>query len=119
MSRSITTCRSARPIRLASTSWCTCPRARSPDVSYAELEREVLAAARTWDDALSDALVIRYGEVQGHALARRYAGLFPEYYKSAAPIFMAEFDVDAVRAARPRAGPTPWRCRTRMARPSR
>jgi glutamate dehydrogenase len=70
------------------------PEGEIPEVSYAELEREVLAAARTWDDALSDALVIRYGEVQGHSLARRYAGLFPEYYKSAAPIFMAEFDVD-------------------------
>jgi glutamate dehydrogenase len=65
-----------------------------PEVSYAELEREVIEAARTWDDALSDALVARHGEVQGHALARRYAGLFPDYYKSAAPIFMAEFDVD-------------------------
>jgi glutamate dehydrogenase len=54
----------------------------------------VIEAARTWDDALSDALVARHGEVQGHALARRYAGLFPDYYKSAAPIFMAEFDVD-------------------------
>ncbi|MDX6496543.1 MAG: glutamate dehydrogenase, partial [Gaiellales bacterium] len=48
------------------------PEGQIPDVSYAELEREVLAAARTWDDALSDALVLRYGEVQGHALARRY-----------------------------------------------
>jgi glutamate dehydrogenase len=65
-----------------------------PDVSFDELEREVLAAARTWDDALSDALVARYGDVAGHSLARRYAGLFPEYYKSAAPIFMAEFDVE-------------------------
>ena len=70
------------------------PEGEVPEVSYAELEREVMEAARTWDDALSDALVARHGEVQGHALARRYAGLFPEYYKSAAPIFMAEFDVD-------------------------
>ena len=56
-SRSTTTCRSARPIRPASTSWCTCPRARSRTSPSTELEREVLAAARTWDDALSDALV--------------------------------------------------------------
>ena len=54
----------------------------------------MLEATRTWDDALSDALVDSYGELQGHALARRYAGLFPDYYKSAAPIRMAQFDVD-------------------------
>jgi glutamate dehydrogenase len=70
------------------------PEGEIPEVSYAQLEHEVLDAARTWDDALSDALVERYGEVQGHALARRYAGLFPEYYKSATPMFMVEFDVD-------------------------
>ncbi len=70
------------------------PEGEVPDVSFNELEREVIAASRTWDDALSDALVERHGDVQGHALARRYAGLFPAYYKSASPIFMAEFDVD-------------------------
>jgi glutamate dehydrogenase len=70
------------------------PEGQIPDVSFAELEREVIAAARTWDDALSDALVEKHGDVVGHALARRYAGLFPGYYKSASPIFMAEFDVE-------------------------
>ena len=70
------------------------PEGEVPDVSFDELEREVTAAARTWDDALSDALVERYGDVRGHALARRYSALFPEYYKSAAPIYQAEFDVE-------------------------
>ena len=54
----------------------------------------MLAATRTWDDALTDALVDSHGELQGQALARRYAGLFPDYYKSATPIRMAQFDVD-------------------------
>jgi glutamate dehydrogenase len=70
------------------------PEGEVPEVSHVELEREVIAAARTWDDALSDVLVEEHGPVQGHALARRYAGLFPDYYKSAAPIFMAQFDVE-------------------------
>jgi glutamate dehydrogenase len=69
------------------------PEGQIPDVGFAELERDVIAAARTWDDALSDELVGRHGETVGHALARRYAGLFPGYYKSATPIFMAAFDV--------------------------
>ena len=54
----------------------------------------MLAATRTWDDALSDALVESHGELQGQTLARRYSGLFPDYYKSATPIRMAQFDVD-------------------------
>jgi glutamate dehydrogenase len=70
------------------------PEGEIPDVSPADLEREVIAAARSWDDALSDVLVEEHGSVQGHALARRYAGLFPDYYKSATPIFMAQFDVE-------------------------
>jgi len=49
----------------------------------------VLAATRTWDDALTDALVDSHGELQGEALARRYSGLFPDYYKTASPIRMA------------------------------
>ena len=64
-----------------------------PDVSVDELEREVVAACRTWDDALSDALVEDRGDIAGHELARRYAGLFPGYYKSAAAMYLARFDV--------------------------
>ena len=30
---------------------------------------------------------------EGHALARRYGALFPDYYKSATPLYMAKFDV--------------------------
>jgi glutamate dehydrogenase len=65
-----------------------------PDVSIDELEREVIDAAQTWDDRLSDALVEAFGEVDGHALARRYAGLFPDYYKSATDVSTARIDVE-------------------------
>jgi len=68
-------------------------RGAIPDVPVDELEREVIAACRTWDDALSDALVEDRGEIAGHELARRYAGLFPGYYKSAAAMYLARFDV--------------------------
>jgi glutamate dehydrogenase len=69
------------------------PSGEIPAVSIDELEREVIDAARTWDDRLSDALVEELGEVQGHELARRYAGLLPEYYKTATEIYRATFDV--------------------------
>ena len=69
------------------------PNGEIPAVSIDQLEREVIDAARTWDDRLSDALVEELGEVQGHELARRYAGLLPEYYKTATEIYRATFDV--------------------------
>ncbi len=65
-----------------------------PDVALTDLQREVAAAARSWDDALSDALAESVGEMRGHELARRYAALFPEYYKSAALVDVARFDVE-------------------------
>ena len=34
------------------------------------------------------------GEMRGHELARRYAALFPEYYKSASGVEAARFDVE-------------------------
>jgi glutamate dehydrogenase len=64
-----------------------------PDVSPVDIQREVVAAARSWDDALSDALAGAVGEIRGHELARRYAALFPDYYKSASTIEAARFDV--------------------------
>ncbi|HEX5556640.1 MAG TPA: NAD-glutamate dehydrogenase [Gaiellales bacterium] len=64
-----------------------------PDVSPVDIQREVAAAARSWDDALSDALAGAVGEMHGHELARRYAALFPDYYKSASGIEAARLDV--------------------------
>jgi glutamate dehydrogenase len=65
-----------------------------PQVSLAELQTEVASAARSWDDALSDALAETYGEMRGHEVARRYAALFPDYYKSGSSIEAARFDVE-------------------------
>src|SRR5919204_3029075 len=69
------------------------PSGDIPEVSFPDLQREVADAARSWDDALSDALVAELGEVRGHEVARRYAARFPDYFKSATPIYQAMFDV--------------------------
>jgi glutamate dehydrogenase len=63
------------------------------EVSLPELQREVADAARTWDDALADALIAAHGE-HGRELAQSYCDRFPEYYKSAAPMYQAVFDVE-------------------------
>ncbi len=62
------------------------------DLDFRELEREVVAATRTWDDELRDALVARHGEPQGRALATEWGARFPRYYKA----------LDHRRARRPR-----------------
>ena len=54
------------------------PAGDIPDLPLAELQREVAAAARSWDDSLSDALVATMRRrAAGHELARRYAGPLP------------------------------------------
>ncbi|HEX6025009.1 MAG TPA: NAD-glutamate dehydrogenase [Solirubrobacter sp.] len=52
-----------------------------PEIDNAELEREVLQLARTWDDALRDALTERFGAARGRLLWSIWGGALPEHYK--------------------------------------
>ena len=52
-----------------------------PEIANAELEREVVQLARTWDDALRDALVERYGASRARLLFSIWAAHLPEHYK--------------------------------------
>jgi glutamate dehydrogenase len=65
-----------------------------PDVSFADLEQEVVSLARTWDDRLRERLVALHGEERGNALADEYAQRFPTYYKSSTDVHLALLDVD-------------------------
>ena len=58
------------------------PGVQIPEVPYEELEEEVERLARTWDDDLRDALIERVGPERGAVLAERYAGRFPDYYRT-------------------------------------
>ncbi len=46
-----------------------------------EIERNLIEAARTWEDKLEAALVGHYGEARGRELARKYLTAFPSSYK--------------------------------------
>ena len=59
-----------------------------PEVAMRALEEEAIALARTWDDALADAL----GK-GGRALARTWASRFPEHYKGYTTPELAAIDV--------------------------
>ncbi|MBE2319626.1 NAD-glutamate dehydrogenase [Solirubrobacter sp. CPCC 204708] len=52
-----------------------------PEIANAELEREVVQLARTWDDALSAALAERFGPARGRLLRSIWAAHLPEHYK--------------------------------------
>jgi glutamate dehydrogenase len=59
--------------------------AQVPDVSLEELERDVIALTQTWEDRLRAALVRAFGTGRGGELFDRWAGRFPEAYRSSTP----------------------------------
>jgi glutamate dehydrogenase len=73
---------------------------RIPDVSFAELENEVVALARTWDDRLLERLVAGHGEEHGRTLWTRWEGRFPEYYKSSTEVTRAVLDIEHLERLR-------------------
>jgi glutamate dehydrogenase len=52
-----------------------------PDVDVISLEKQLVAATRSWIDELTDALVEQVGEEDAARLLRRYRDGFPEGYK--------------------------------------
>ena len=52
-----------------------------PQVDVRDVERQLAAAARRWDDDLRDALVDAQGEGSGIALFKRWASAFPVAYR--------------------------------------
>ncbi|MDP9294693.1 MAG: NAD-glutamate dehydrogenase, partial [Actinomycetota bacterium] len=64
-----------------------------PDMSFRELEQEVIALTRTWEDELRDLLMARQGEARGRALADAWAKRFPRYYKASTSPALAVHDI--------------------------
>jgi glutamate dehydrogenase len=52
-----------------------------PEIGNAELEREVVQLARTWDDALRDAMAEQYGPSRARLLHSIWSPYLPEHYK--------------------------------------
>jgi glutamate dehydrogenase len=65
-----------------------------PAVSFGDLEQEVAALTRTWEDRLLERLVALHGEEKGRALWTRWADRLPEYYKSSTDVYRAVLDVE-------------------------
>ncbi len=65
-----------------------------PDVDERELEAQLAAASRSWQDLLREALVESLGEARGNSLQRVYAGAFPAGYRDAVPARAAVPDIE-------------------------
>lgn len=64
-----------------------------PEFSFEDLEQEVAALTRTWDDRLTEELIARVGEDEGRRMASAWAGSFPAYYQSSVQLQVAAGDV--------------------------
>jgi glutamate dehydrogenase len=69
-----------------------------PDVDVDELEASLVAATRTWDEDLAEALREELGEEQGAHLAALYGRGFPEAYKEDFAPRVAVSDVQHLKA---------------------
>ena len=67
-----------------------------PDFDVRELETQLVAAARRWDDDLRQALIESLGEAKGNQLFRRYQNAFPAGYKEDFPARSAVPDIELI-----------------------
>jgi glutamate dehydrogenase len=68
-----------------------------PDVDAAELERQLVAAVRSWEDDLYEEAVRELGPRQGRALTAAFADAIPETYKADVPAAAAVTDLRRIR----------------------
>ena len=71
-----------------------------PDVDAADLERQLVAAVRSWDDDLQEEAVRELGPRQGRALIATFADVIPETYKADVPAAAALTDLRRIRTLR-------------------
>ncbi len=64
-----------------------------PDVPLRDLEQELIALTRTWEDGLREQLVERFGAARGSALAATWGPRFPAYYRASVKPAIAVADV--------------------------
>ena len=52
-----------------------------PDFDVRQIEKQIIKAARRWQDDLHDALIARFGEERGNQLYHRFGNAFPAGYR--------------------------------------
>ncbi len=64
-----------------------------PAVSFTELENEVVALTRNWQDRVTDIIISRFGQDRGRQLAEKWVDRFPEYYTTSVPPDLTPGDI--------------------------
>ena len=64
-----------------------------PAVSANDLENEVIALARNWQDRVTELLVTGFGPHRGRELAERWVDRLPDYYTTSVPIELTPGDI--------------------------
>ncbi len=72
---------------------------RVPEFDRRRIEASMVEAARSWDDALRDALVEERGEQRGLLTYERFRGTFPRAYADAFPVAVAVHDAERIEEA--------------------
>jgi glutamate dehydrogenase len=81
------------------------PRGRMlPDVDAAQLERQVAAAARSWDDDFAEETVRQLGERRARTLLAMCGDAIPETYKTDVPAIAAVGDLEMILRLRESGG---------------
>ena len=82
----------------------TDPGAAPTEIHYGQIEDRLRDAARSWHDDLAQALIGRWGEERGNALAQRYGQAFPLGYQEACVVDLALADVERLETLSARRG---------------
>jgi glutamate dehydrogenase len=67
-----------------------------PDITYGELEAAVRSITRSWADRLADVLSVGNGPAKAREMVRRWAPLFPDYYKTSTDLGIAAGDLKRI-----------------------
>jgi glutamate dehydrogenase len=79
------------PAQIHFTVWAT--GGEIPEISFEDLEQEVAAMTRTWEDRVRQELIDRVGEDEGNRMASTWASRFPEYYQTSVQLPIAAGDI--------------------------
>jgi len=82
------------PAQIYFTVWVT--EGEIPEVSFGELEKEVIVMTRTWQDRVADELAHRVGDEEALRMATTWAPRFPDYYKTSVQLEIAAGDIMAL-----------------------
>jgi glutamate dehydrogenase len=64
-----------------------------PTVPFKDLEQDVIALTRNWQDRVTEFLIERLGEQQGRRLAEKWVDRLPNYYTTSVPIEQTPGDI--------------------------